>query len=376
MRFVFPSNIVQTTHNMNMERKPFFPLGMAYSVAAIMGTIIFWRIAHRFFQWMPPPVQMGIALLYLLTILVLIIIAKYKTSRGLIDVDAYTGFWQNAVRYIIALDLVVFGFEKSFGLQFVVPLGMLDDPFSAIPREMLMWAFYGHFRAMVITIACIEIGGSLLLLFRRTRLLGAIILLPLLLNIVLLDYLYLDVVVQAYVTLETLAVLYLILLEQDRLAEFFFRTKSNLPEFNFRSNIIKNGIRLSVIIIPLLLHAGYNLPKDTPQITGKYEVKSLMINNTTITPNACRDTLPTKVFIDRTDFVLGYTDYQRKIIGIYQYNDATKQITVVWHYPRNRQRDTLFAKITPGKISGTKTLEGRMGRDTIKMELLKVAPLN
>lgn len=361
---------------MDMERKSFLPLGLACMVAAVMGAISFSRIARRFLLWMPPPAQIAIGLLYLLAMLILIVVTKYKASRGLISVDTYTGFWQNVVRYIIALDLIVFGFEKFFRLQFVVPLGMLDDPFSAIPREMLMWAFYGHSRAMVITIGCLEISGSLLLLFRRTRLLGAIVLLPLLLNIVLLDYLYLDIVVQLYATLETLAVLYLILLERNRLIQFFFHTKSNLPEFNFRSNLVKNGIRLSVIIIPLLLHAGYNLPKDIPQVTGKYEVKSLMINNATITPDACRDTLPTKVFIDRTDFVLGFTDYQKKIIGNYQYNNATKQITVIWHYPSIRRLDTLIARITPNKIAGTKILEGRMGKATIKMELLKVAPLN
>jgi len=357
-----------------MTRKSFLPLGLASTVAAILGTIIFARISSRFLHWMPVKIQIALSLLYLLPMIVWIFVLRFKAKRGTIDLPQHTAFWQNVIRYLIAFDLAMFGFEKYFRLQFVVPLGMLDDPFSAIPREMLMWAFYGHFREMVIFIGSLEIVGALLLVFRRTWLLGAFVLLPVLLNILLLDIFYLDNIVRIYAALETLAVIYLIFIEYDRLKAFFFVAKSNLEGFNFRSKWTTYTLRLSIIVIPLILHAN-NLPRDVPQVMGKYEVTGVKINNRDVPLNSCPDTVPVKIFIDRSDFVFGYTDYKKKAIGGYEYNDAKKELKVMWRYPQNHPGN-LVVKVLPGDNPDARTLTGKMGDDSIEVKLTKVAPVN
>jgi hypothetical protein len=45
-------------------------------------------------------------------------------------------------------------------------------------------------------------------------------------------------------------------------------------------------------------------------------------------------------------------------------------MTVVWHYPRNIQ-DTLFATLSRTG-NDRLTITGKMGRDSVKMELVKV----
>src|ERR1700749_2481519 len=96
---------------MYMERKPFFPLALSAFVAAVSGAVVFSRVGRLAVGDMPAVLH-GISFLYLFTILILIAVWKIKAARGTIDLSAYTGFWQNAVRYIIAVNLMTFGVEK------------------------------------------------------------------------------------------------------------------------------------------------------------------------------------------------------------------------------------------------------------------------
>lgn len=356
-----------------MERKPFSPLAWAAFIAAILGAIVFPRATHTAVgENIPPLILYGLALIYALTILILTFFWKNKAAKGDIEITNYTAFWQNAVRYTLALDMVMFGGQKFCHLQFYVPLGMLDDPFTAIPNEMLMWAFMGRYHSMVDIIACIEIIGGLLLLFRKTRLVGAFVLLPMLLNIFLLDLYYLNLLVQVYVALEVLALIYLILLEYRRLVDFFLIAKGNAPLYNFRRQGIGYAVKATVILIPALALSMHHYQTNYTEITGKYEVKRVIINNIDQTQAACRDSVLTHVFIDRYDLVLGYPDYRNKVIGGYKYNPKTKQITVALHYPR---KDTLTATITPGN-GEMKTLVGKVGGKRLKIEMIRVAPVN
>lgn len=358
-----------------MERKPFSPLALAAFIAAFLGFMVFARaIRVALGENIPPVLLYGVTAGYFLAICCLIFVWKSKAAKGTIDVTNYTAFWQNAVRYTLALDMVMFGGQKLCHLQFYVPLGMLDDPFTAIPNEMLMWAFMGRYHSMVDIIACIEILGGVLLLFRKTRLVGAFVLLPMLLNIMLLDFYYLNLLVQVYVVLEVFAVIYLILLEYRRLVDFFLVSKGNSPLYNFRSKGMGYAVKASAIIIPAIALAVHQYPTNYTEITGKYEVKRVFINNTDQTQAPCRDSVLTHIFIDRFDLVLGYPDYRNKVIGRYKYNPQTKQITVKFQYPET-MKDSLTATITPG-TGEMKTVVGKIGGKTLKIEMERVAPVN
>jgi uncharacterized membrane protein YeaQ/YmgE (transglycosylase-associated protein family) len=346
---------------------------LACFMAGIVGAIVILRIGRRFVSnWIPFPIQIAIAVLYFLGALIYIFIWKKKAARPEFDSASVLAFWHGVLRYFIALDLCMFGFQKIFHLQFVIPLGVLDNPFSSLSGEEMLWAFFGHFYAFTVIIASLQFIGSFMLLFRKTRLLAVIFLLPLMLNILLLDYFYnLGMVVNIYTTILVIALIYLILLEYDRLVEFFFRAKNNAPALNFKNNLLKNAIRFSIFFIPLLLMAAYKFPKVYPQINGKYEVKRALINNADQKLKPCQDSVLTKIFIDDYDFVMEYNNYQKRLIGGYQYNETTRQLQAVWHYPVN-MHDTLNVQIVDGKIPGSRILSGRMGKDTIKIDMQKV----
>jgi len=345
---------------------------LACVMAGIIGSIVFLRIGRRFLPFIPFVVLMVIAAVYLLSSIIYIFIWNNKAKQSGFDSTARLAFWQGVTRYFIALDLCTIGFQKIFHLQFAIPLGVLDNPFSSLTGEQMVWAFFGHFYAFTVIIAGLQIGGSLLLLFSRTRLFGTIILLPVLFNIMLLDYFYdLGMVVNIYVTLLTLAVIYLLLLDYDRLLQFFFMAKGNLAATRFKNNWVKNLVRFSVIYIPLLLMAIYHFPQYYPEIYGKYEVKAFTVNNTAQDKSTGRDSVLTKVFIDKADFVMEYNNYQRRLIGDYTYNPANNQLTVLWHYPFT-EHDTLVVQMVEDKVVGDKVLMGRMGKNVVRVVMEKV----
>jgi len=355
-----------------MKTKSSSQNSIACVIAGIIGSIVFLRIGKRFLAgYVPFTILIGIAVIYLLAALVYILIWNRKAKQPGFNSSSTLAFWQGSIRYFLALDLCMFAFQKIFHLQFSIPMGVLDNPFNSLSGEQMVWAFFGRFYAFTLIIAGLQIGGSILLLFRRTRLFGVIILLPVLFNILLLDYFYdLGTVVNGYITLLTLAALYLLLLDYDRLVQFFFIEKSKLPSFKFKNSWLKNALRLSVLFIPLLLIAIYQFPQYYPEINGKYEVKSFTVNRHAHDLSTGRDSVLTNVFIDKTDFVMEYNNYQRRLIGEFNYNKAAKQITVVWHYPET-EHDTIVAQITNGKNDAEKIISGRMGIQAILIDMVK-----
>jgi hypothetical protein len=326
-------------------------------------------------DWMPFIVQISIVVLCLLGLIIYTILQKRK-DEGAVNQQSFFAFWHGVLRYFIAMDMIMFGLQKVFHMQFVIPLGVLDNPFSSLSGEQLVWAFFGKYYSFTIIIAGMQILGAMLLLFRRTWLIGVIVLLPIMLNILLLDWYYgLALVVNMYITVLTISTIYLLLTEYGRLQEFFLKSQSNLPTMQFKSNTQKVVLRCLVIATPILLISTYKFPKTYPEIYGKYEVKNLVINDTFQIRKPCNDSVLTKIFIDKGDFVLEFNNYTRRFIGSYNYNSNTKKIIAVWRYPRS-QHDTLFAQMQSGKTPNTKVLSGRMGRQIFKMELIKVAGLN
>jgi uncharacterized membrane protein YphA (DoxX/SURF4 family) len=91
---------------------------------------------------------------------------------------------QSGIRLLLAYEISTYGFAKIFKEQFSVPEYIKDIPIGEQSGFWLTWYYFGYSYPFSIIIAIGQIGGSLLLLFNRTRLLGAFILLPIMLNIV------------------------------------------------------------------------------------------------------------------------------------------------------------------------------------------------
>jgi hypothetical protein len=92
-----------------------------------------------------------------------------------------------ALRYYAAFTLLSYGFGKLMGSQFTIIDAALAKPMGEVSGFWLTWYYFGYSPVYANIIALTQIGGSILLCFRRTALLGAFVLLPVMVNIVCVD---------------------------------------------------------------------------------------------------------------------------------------------------------------------------------------------
>jgi hypothetical protein len=355
-------------------KTPFFTRTLCYLLLILIGINITGRITSNYLS-LPPAGAIFIALLWLAGILTANIILKRKVRKGNIATGNVQAVWEGGLRYLIALDMLIFGVGKIFHKQFRVPLGMFDSPLTSLSGDMQLWAFFGQHYSYTVIIASLQIASGLLLLFRRTRLFGLIFLLPIMLNIVLLNQYYdFDIMVDQYSILTLLAITYLIMLEYSRLVVFFFKQQDSLPNYDFKTLVLKRSMKLIICFIPLLLVAYARLPLFFPAYSGKYIVTTLTINGKAVNaPLSSGDSVLTTLYIDGSDddFVMDYNDYRRRRIGNYDYNKIDSSFKVIWRYPA-ALHDTLYARLLSGHNPIDKILQGRMGGESFSIRLHKV----
>lgn len=91
-----------------------------------------------------------------------------------------------AAAWMVALSVSVYGFAKP--IQFTDPSTITTV--NELTGMQLMWAFYGYSLPFQIFLGVLEVGGSVLLLLPRTRVLGALLLTAILSNIIVQDLIY------------------------------------------------------------------------------------------------------------------------------------------------------------------------------------------
>ncbi|RRB00969.1 hypothetical protein [Larkinella rosea] len=96
-----------------------------------------------------------------------------------------------AARFYVFLILNLYGWAKMAGNQFFRP-GHFPEKAAQIPLAEasgfeLAWAFFGHSTSYILVIGLSQVIGAWLLLWDKTKLIGIAILLPVLLNIVIVD---------------------------------------------------------------------------------------------------------------------------------------------------------------------------------------------
>lgn len=304
--------------------------------------------------------------------LVFIPVWQVAEKRGKWSNRKILDFWEAGFCYFVAIDLCMFASRKIFHLQFYAPEGLTDKVASSLSGEQLTIVYFSHSYVFGLIIAAMQIGGSLLLLFRRTRLLGAFILFPVVANIILIDIFY-DVetgaLIQAIVI--SFALVYLFLMEWKNILEFFFRR--NQPEKVSRFGQYGLALlRFSAVGIPMVIcFMLYDYPNRNPEISGRYQVSKLNINHKEIDLKSCSDSMLTKVYFDDNhDVVFERNSLKRWRVGHFSYNKQNRAMKVIWRYPEGFH-DTLLATLSAKDKKQSMTLSGIMGSDTLVAVLVQ-----
>lgn len=341
-------------------------------LAGVVSGFSFHRIANRFAgHWLPPAVMAMLGLMLIAGALLYIPVWHRRETRQTLDTVSTLAFWQGVIRFALAFDMSMFGWQKiSGGFQFFTPMAMLDEPFSTLSMEWLTWSYFGRSYPMIVAVAVFQIAGAYLLLFRRTRLIGIFILLPVLLNILLIDIFYsLHTWVTIHAVVLLSAVVYLLLSEYDRLVVFFLsREGGDVPVVRLK-NTTKNVLRLAILVAPMLLIIPYLLRNRPPEIMGKYVVKKISINNEDRTAHMHCDSVLSVVYFDvANECVFEFRDYRQRTFGSFDHQ-SQGWLHISWRHPQGiPQTEGVFSPAGGRRFK----LSGKSGNDLFEAELEKV----
>lgn len=331
----------------------------------VIGAAVFRQGITYFRTWLPIRVLSVIPFITVAAAVIYVIIWQVRKANK----PATLAFWQALIRYGVAFDLAEFGWAKICHRQLVMPISKLDLPYRSFSPSDLFWYFFSHSYMLDCIIGGLQVVGAMLLLFRRTRLAGVFVLLPVLTNILLMDIFYDiggSVVVHASIMMA--GVLYFLFIEFHRLKQFFFRAKDQLPELHL-SSFLKIAIRLSIIYIPLLLIAMHGKPDKYPQLTGKYEVTQLNIGQEVLPRTGCADSVLTVVYFDiKNGCVFEFNTPQKRWNGTY--SKENDQLKIDWRSPADKP--AFNGMLTPADGAGRLQLRGILGKDSMNVMLQKL----
>ena len=111
---------------------------------------------------------------------------------------------ENAISWIVVFAMFVYGGAKV--LQFD-GASEIDKTVSEMTAMELMWAFYGYSKSYAMTLGLFEILGGTLILIKRTRIIGCLFTMTILVNVILQDIFF-----KVHVGALKAAILYLLLI--------------------------------------------------------------------------------------------------------------------------------------------------------------------
>jgi hypothetical protein len=302
-----------------------------------------------------------------------------REQRKAID-SARLHAWLRAIsRYWLAIEISIYGFGKIFKTQFGPSFSRNDTPVGQLSGFGLTWNYFGHSYTFAFLIAALQIGGSILLLFRRTTLLGATILLPVMINIFLINLFY-HIAMGAFLNsiLFTLGLIYLLYLRRKELIKLFLQTNNNLPSIG--TSWLKQGARLLTIGFPLayIFILVNKFPDST--LAGKWTVDLLVRNRDTVSPDAWLNSSGAwrTVYIETRNQIHFCPnpyiyDKDRSLDATYYYDSARHQLRLYFGQAGGHATDSVTEAISSN--DGTHMdWNGMLGGDTVRLRLSRAGP--
>lgn len=133
------------------------------------------------------------------------------------------------LRFAIVLGLLSYAFAKLYPQQFQpIALGTLDRRVGDLTPMSLLWTFMSYSRPYALFGGIMELTACILLCFRRTATLGAMVCVAVMTNVMLMNYFY-AVPVKLYATMTTLSALVLVLFDFPRIWNVFVLNRAVGP---------------------------------------------------------------------------------------------------------------------------------------------------
>jgi hypothetical protein len=124
-----------------------------------------------------------------LTILFHLSILSIK-SRYKFSYEDVVDFQYSFMRFVYSSNILMYGFSKIFKGQFQYGIITADTPVGELSSTILTWYYFGQSYVFACIVGSLQIIASVLIYFRRTSLLGLLMMLPLMANITMINFFY------------------------------------------------------------------------------------------------------------------------------------------------------------------------------------------
>ena len=275
-------------------------------------------------------------------------------------------------RYVLAVTMASYGFSKLLDLQFQPPKPFrLAQAYGDSSPMGLMWTFMGASVPYTMFAGAAELVGGALLLFRRTALLGALVLLGVMGNVVMLNLCY-DVCVKLYSAHLWLMALILTLPDLRRLYDFFIRQRA-VAAASVATPFARGRLRwVRLVMKPLFIlnifySLGYKQFEDGkkyrdqgPQgaMSGMWDVPSATSDGQPATPGWRR--------VNVTNQLLFYRRWDDKRIGYTLVDDGSKKTLTLTPFERPKDPPSVLTYVRAGDKG---TLDGVLEGKVVHVEL-------
>jgi uncharacterized membrane protein YphA (DoxX/SURF4 family) len=323
-------------------------------------------------RWVEILVQLGIAAIA--TIIWSIADRKRREYRTLHE------WLRVGMRFSLAFILFGYGFAKIWPNQFPQPtLERLAEPLGEFSPMGLLWTFMGYSVAYNFFTGMGEAVGALLLCFRRTTTLGALLLIAVMANVVYLNFAY-DVPVKLFSSIYLVMAIFLVLPDAKRLSNVLLLNRATEPR-NLRLFSTPKMERASMIARGLLVAwvlygnvsgniGRYNSSTNAPlpALYGIYDVQSLTRNGKDVPLVVTDPTLWHRVIFSRFDRFSVRTMSDSMSRYTLKMTAASKSFVATARFDTTQKLTFAFEKPAPDQL----VLRGRVGADSIVARLKRI----
>ncbi len=203
-------------------------------------------------------------------------------------------FWfRLTLRLTLGVAMLGYGLAKLFPLQMAPPsLAVLNEPLGDTSPMTMLWTLIGLNPVYEMICGAAEVAAGLLILFRRTSLLGALLTAFLTTNIVLYNFCF-DVPVKIYAAHLLFLSIAFLAPDMQGLIDFFFLHKPSAPVYGWTKPARRYGLRVETVVIAVVLllavipqtidsYKGYThqlaMQRKPDPVTGEWHVDSALLN--------------------------------------------------------------------------------------------------
>lgn len=246
------------------------------------------------------------------------------------------------IRYYLGVMMLIYGISKVFHLQMPSPsLMQLLQPLGDKSPMGLAWTYIGYSPAFSIFAGLAEVVGGVLLFFRRTTLLGALLVAVVMVNVVAMNFTF-DIPVKLYSTLLLLMAVFLIAPDARRLLQVVLWNEATEPYQPYVFKLPRRW-RVTALVVKVIFIGGilvgqtyrswaavrqYGDLRPKPPLYGIFDVDQFVLGADALPPLATDTRRWKQIVLQSPDYV--HVKLMNDSVVYYpaSWDEATHKLTI------------------------------------------------